>query len=190
MNNCCDWALKSPLEKIYHDTEWGIPLREDSRLFELLVLESMQAGISWAVILKKREGMRAAFDQFDPREIALYGQEKIDALMRDDRVIKNRLKLQALPRNARAFLRVQKEFGSFSDYLWAFVDYSPVIGNWEKISDVPAKTDLSDKISKDLKKRGFQFMGSTTVYAFLQSAGLVNDHVCYCAGHPARTTGQ
>lgn len=184
MKTCCDWALKSPLEKEYHDREWGVPLREDEKLFELLILESMQAGISWAVILKKREGMRAAFDGFDARKIAAYDQEKLSELLQDDRVIKNRLKLQSLPQNARAFLEIQKEYGSFSDYIWAFVNNTPQRGDWKDITEVPAKTTLSDRISAALKKRGFKFMGSTTVYAFLQSAGLVNDHVIYCARHP------
>ena len=184
MKTCCDWALKSPLEKEYHDREWGVPLREDDRLFELLVLESMQAGISWAVILKKREGMRAALDGFDAGKIAAYSEKKLSALMQDERVIRNRLKLQSLPHNARAFLMIQEEYGNFSDYIWAFVNNAPQLGNWKDISEVPAKTALSDRISSDLKKRGFKFMGSTTVYAFLQSAGLVNDHVIYCARHP------
>ena len=178
----CPWANNSPLERAYHDEAWGRPLYDDQGLFELLVLEYMQAGLSWQVVLSKREGMRAAFDGFDPAVIARYTQDRLAQLMQDPRIIRNLLKLGALPENARAFLRVQEEFGSFSDYLWGFVSGRPLRNAWTDIRQVPAKTPLSDALSADLKGRGFRFMGSTVTYAYLQAAGLVNDHLvsCFC----------
>ena len=178
----CPWANNSPLERAYHDGAWGRPLYDDQGLFELLVLEYMQAGLSWQVVLSKREGMRAAFDGFDPAVIARYSEDRLAQLMQAPRIIRNRLKLGALPENARAFLRVQEEFGSFSDYLWGFVSGRPLRNAWTDIRQVPAKTPLSDALSADLKGRGFRFMGSTVTYAYLQAAGLVNDHLvsCFC----------
>lgn len=176
----CPWALRTPLERVYHDEQWGRPLHDDARLFELLVLEFMQAGLSWSTILSKREHMRAAFDGFDAEAISLYGEEKINALLEDAGIIRNRLKLKALVGNARAFIRVQLDFGSFDAYLWGFLEDGPFDGKREKIQDVPAKTPLAERIAKDMKKRGFSFMGPTIVYAFMQAAGLVNDHLISC----------
>lgn len=178
--NCCDWALKSEIEKIYHDTEWGKVVKDDSVLFEFIVLESFQAGLSWRTVLAKREGMREAFSGFKPEILINYTDVEVEKFMNDDRVIKNRLKLKSLASNARAFLAVQSEFKSFYDYLWSFTDAKQVVNSWSDIKQVPAKTELSDKIAKDMKRRGFKFMGSTTVYAYLQSVGVVNDHLSYC----------
>ncbi len=184
----CPWALRSPLEQVYHDTEWGVPLFDDARLFELLVLETMQAGLSWTLVLQRREGMRAAFDGFDPAAIARYDGQKLQALQTDERIIRNRLKLASLPQNARAFLRVQQEFGGFAAYLWAFVDGKPHINHWRQPDEVPAQTALSQAISHDMRSRGFSFLGPVTVYAFMQAAGLVNDHLVTCTRHPVHTT--
>ncbi|MCD8213359.1 MAG: DNA-3-methyladenine glycosylase I [Campylobacter sp.] len=180
MKNCCDWALKSEIEKIYHDNEWGKIVKDDKILFEFIVLESFQAGLSWRCILSKREGMRAAFDGFDAEALAGYDEADVDRLMNDDRIIKNRLKLKSLASNARAFLRTQKEFGSFYSYLWSFVGGKQIINFYDDIKQIPAKTELSDTIAKDMKKRGFKFLGSVSIYAFLQSVGVVNDHLSYC----------
>ena len=180
--NICAWALRTPLERVYHDEEWGLPLRDDKRLFELLVLEYMQAGLSWSTILQKRENMRAAFDGFDAETIAAYDEVKLQALMAEPGIIKNRLKLKALPSNAKAFLRVQKEFGSFANYFWGFVDNTPIDGKLERLEDALSRTPLSQAIARDMKKRGFSFMGPTVVYA-MQAAGLVNDHVISCPGY-------
>lgn len=179
----CDWALKSEMEKKYHDEEWGIPVHDDRVLFEFLVLEYMQAGLSWETILSKRETMRKAFDQFNPSIIANYSETKIEELMQDRGIIRNKLKLKALPVNARVFLEIQKEFGSFSKYLWMYVDGEPIINQWERIEDVPSSTKLSDIISRDFKKKGFKFVGTTTIYAFLQAVGVVHDHLIYCHKH-------
>ncbi|GGC96718.1 DNA-3-methyladenine glycosylase I [Enterococcus wangshanyuanii] len=176
----CDWANGSELEEKYHDEEWGTAEHDDHKLFEMLVLESMQAGLSWSTILKKRATMTQAFDQFDYEKIAEYQQEKIDSLLQDPGIIRNKLKIAAAINNAQAFMRVQKEYGSFDRFIWSYVDYQPIRNNWKDIKDVPATTDLSDKISKDLKKLGFKFLGTTTVYAFLQATGLVDDHLQSC----------
>ena len=178
----CPWADNSPLEMAYHDREWGRPLREDQALFELMVLEYMQSGLSWHLVLSRREGMRQAFDGFDPAVIAGYSDERLALLMEDPRVIRNRLKIQALRKNAQAFLQVAGEFGSFSNYLWGFVAGRPVQNAWTDVGQVPSKTALSEAISRDMKRRGFGFMGPTVTYAYLQAAGLVNDHLvsCFC----------
>lgn len=181
----CAWALRTPLERVYHDEEWGLPLRDDKRLFELLVLEYMQAGLSWSTILQKRENMRAAFDGFDADAIAAYDEEKIHALLEEPGIIKNRLKLKALAGNAKAFIKVCEEFGSFACYFWGFVDNTPIDGQFERLADVPARTPLAEAIARDMKKRGFSFMGPTVVYAYMQSAGLVNDHIRGCPRHKA-----
>lgn len=165
----CDWALKSELEKKYHDEEWGKPIFDDKKFFEMLVLEYMQAGLSWQTILRKREAMRAAFDNFDAEKIEKYDEKKCAELLENPDIIRNRLKIQALAHNAKIFLEIQREFGSFSEYIWAFTDQKIIFGNHEKISDVPPKTELSEQIAKDFKKRGFKFFGPTSVYAFLQS---------------------
>lgn len=176
----CDWAETNELEKIYHDEEWGIPVHDEQQLFEILVLESMQAGLSWTTILKKRETLRMAYDNFDYQLIANYDDQKIEALLADPGVIRHSLKIKATINNAKAFLKIQDEFGSFNQYLWQYVEGQPQVNHWATIQEVPASTELSDKISKDLKKRGFKFLGTTTVYAFLQATGVVNDHLEYC----------
>jgi DNA-3-methyladenine glycosylase I len=176
----CEWAEVSDLDRKYHDTEWGVPVHSDGELFEYLILEGAQAGLSWSTILKKREGYRLLFDQFDIEKISQYDQEKVEELMLDARIIRNRLKINSTITNAHAFIKVQKEFGSFSDYLWSYVNQTPIKNHWQSMSDVPATTELSDKLSKDLKKRGFKFVGSTICYAFLQATGVVNDHLVSC----------
>lgn len=181
----CAWALRTPLEHRYHDEEWGLPLRDDKRLFELLVLEYMQAGLSWSTIIAKRESMRAAFDGFDVQTVAAYDEERLAALLEAPGIIKNRLKIKALPINARAFIKVQQEFGSFSAYLWGFVDNSPVDEQRESLEQVPSTTPLAQQMGKDMKKRGFTFMGPTVVYAFMQAAGLINDHLISCPRYQA-----
>ena len=176
----CPWVGTDPLNLDYHDREWGVPLRDDLALFELLVLEGFQAGLSWLTILKRREGFRKAFDGFIPEVVVRYGPKDINRLMADPGIIRNRLKIEAAPANALAFLKVREKFGNFSDYLWKFVDHRPVVNSWERIDQIPASTPLSDTISRDLKSKGFRFVGPTSVYAFLQSAGLVNDHLVDC----------
>ena len=177
--NRCGWA-KNELAIEYHDTEWGVPLHDDRGLFEFLVLEGAQAGLSWDTILRKRENYRKAFDDFDPQKVAGYTDKKIEKLLQDDRIIRNRLKVASAVSNAKAFLKVQKEFGSFDRYIWAFVDGKPIVNKWKQIGQVPAKTALSDAISKDMKKRGFNFVGSTIIYAHMQATGMVNDHEVTC----------
>ncbi len=177
--NRCPWA-KGPLEAAYHDNEWCRPLHDDRKLFEFLILEGMQAGLSWSTVLAKRENMRAAFDGFDPVAVAAYGDDKKASLLQDAGLIRNRSKINALVANAKAFLAVQREFGSFDAYLWQYVNGKPVVGRWQSVEDVPATTPLSDALSKDLKQRGFKFVGSTICYSFLQAAGLVNDHLASC----------
>lgn len=176
----CPWCGTDPLYVDYHDREWGTPLRDDPALFELLVLEGFQAGLSWLTILKRREGFRQAFGGFDPEAMAAYGPKDFERLLADPRIIRNRLKVEASRANARAFLAVRDKLGSFSAYLWHFVDGRPVVNAFENMGQVPASTPLSDAVSRDLKSRGFKFVGSTIVYAYLQSAGLVNDHLTSC----------
>lgn len=177
----CGWA-KEPNRAMmdYHDQEWGIPTHDEQELFELLVLESMQAGLSWSIILAKRDTFREAYDAFDYQKIAKYDEIKIAELLENPGVIRHRLKIQATINNAKAYQEIQAEFGSFDAYIWSFVDQQPVINHWQTLAEVPATTELSTKISKELKKRGFKFFGSTTVYSFLQAAGLVNDHLLEC----------
>nr|WP_297308231.1 DNA-3-methyladenine glycosylase I [uncultured Flavobacterium sp.] len=178
----CGWVSNDELYIKYHDEEWGKPVYDDAILFEFLLLESFQAGLSWITILKKRENFRNAFDNFYYEVISNYNQDKIDELLLNEGIIRHRGKIEAAINNAKLFQLIQDEFGSFSNYLWNFVDNKPILNVFQTLQDVPAKTDLSDKIAKDLKKRGFKFMGSTTVYAFMQAVGLVNDHVsdCFC----------
>jgi DNA-3-methyladenine glycosylase I len=175
----CGWATND-LSIQYHDREWGVPVHEDRVLFEFLILEGAQAGLSWDTILRKRENYRAAFDQFDAQKIARYDRRKLQRLLRDDGIVRNRLKIAASVQNARAFLEVQKEFGSFDRYIWQFVDGSPRRNQVRSMKDVPARTVESDAMSKDLKKRGFKFVGSTICYAFMQATGMVNDHLVDC----------
>jgi DNA-3-methyladenine glycosylase I len=177
----CGWCLGvSEAYLAYHDLEWGRPVRDDAGQFEFLVLESAQAGLSWSTVLHKRAGYRRAFARFDPEKVARFNRRSVARLVGDPGIIRNRLKIEATISNARAFLAVQHEFGSFSDYLWGFVDGRPVVNRWREMREVPAATPLSDRISKDLKARGFKFVGSTIVYAHLQATGLVNDHLVSC----------
>lgn len=175
----CAWAT-TELSIPYHDTEWGVPLHDDRRLFEFLILEGAQAGLSWETILKKRESYRKAFDDFDPERIARYTAKKLDRLMADPGIIRNRLKVDSAVSNAKAFLKVRDEIGSFDAYIWGFVDGRPRVNRWRGLGDVPASTPQSDAMSKDLKKRGFRFVGSTICYAFMQATGMVNDHAMSC----------
>jgi DNA-3-methyladenine glycosylase I len=175
----CDWAKNDPAIA-YHDAEWGVPQHDDRRLFEFLILEGAQAGLSWDTVLRKRENYRAAFDNFDAEKIARYDDAKCAELLQNEGIIRNRLKIASAVGNAKAFLKVKEEFGSFDSYIWSFTDGKPVKNDWENISQVPAKTEISDALSKDLKKRGFNFVGSTIMYAFMQACGLVNDHLVSC----------
>jgi DNA-3-methyladenine glycosylase I len=175
----CAWA-QDPLSIAYHDTEWGVPEHDDRRLFELLILEGAQAGLSWITILKKRPAYRAAFDRFDPRKVARYDETKIAALLANDGIVRNRLKVGSAVRNAQCFLAIQKEFGSFDKYVWQFVGARPLRNRRRRSQDLPARTEQSDALSKDLAKRGFKFVGSTICYAFMQATGMVNDHLVDC----------
>lgn len=180
----CDWVnLDNPLYVEYHDTEWGVPVYDDQKLFEFLILEGAQAGLSWETVLKKRENYRAAFDNFDVRKVAAYDETKIQQLLQNPGIIRNKLKVRAAVTNAQRFLEVQKEFGTFSKYIWGFVDHTPIQNHFTKLSELPAKTALSDAISKDMKKRGFTFVGSTILYAHMQATGMVNDHTTDCFRH-------
>ncbi|MDC6365438.1 MULTISPECIES: DNA-3-methyladenine glycosylase I [Flavobacteriaceae] len=176
----CGWCLGDSLYEAYHDQEWGVPVRDDKTLFEFLILETFQAGLSWITVLRKRENFRKAFDDFDYLRIVDYNQGKIDELLENKGIIRNKLKINATISNAKAFMQVQQEFGSFSDYIWAFVDGKPIKNAWKNYKDAPATSSESDALSKDLKKRGFKFVGSTVVYAFMQATGLVNDHEVGC----------
>ncbi len=178
--NRCSWCDGNDLYVNYHDNEWGVPVYDDNKQFEFLVLESAQAGLSWLTILKRRDNYRKAYDNFDPVKVASYGDKKIKELLNNEGVIRNKLKIAASVSNAKLFLDIQEEFGSFSDYLWGFVNNKQVVNSWNELSEVPANTDLSDKITKDLKQRGFKFIGSTIIYAHLQASGIVNDHVVDC----------
>jgi DNA-3-methyladenine glycosylase I len=175
----CPWA-KNELSIRYHDTEWGVPQHDDRVLFEFLVLEGAQAGLSWDTILRKRENYRAAFDNFDPKAISRYGQRKMDSLMRDEGIVRNRLKILSAVKNAKAFLAVQKEFGSFEQYIWQFVGGKPRVNSLRALTQIASRTTESDAMSKELKKRGFTFVGSTICYAFMQAVGMVNDHLVTC----------
>ncbi|MFA9438022.1 DNA-3-methyladenine glycosylase I [Uliginosibacterium sp. sgz301328] len=179
----CQWAGSEPLYVEYHDTEWGVPVTDDDKLFEFLILEGAQAGLSWITILRRRENYRRALHGFDARRIARYTDADQNRLMADAGIIRNRLKVASVVDNARAFLEVQAEFGSFSDYMWRFVDGKPIRNKWKSMSQVPATTPVSDAMSKDLKRRGFRFVGSTICYAHMQAVGMVNDHVVECFRH-------
>ena len=184
MKNRCEWAQKNEIMAEYHDKEWGRPLHDDQKLFEFLILEGMQAGLSWLTILKKREAFRLAYENFDVQKVARLDQEKVDELMSNAGIIRNRQKIEASITNAQLFLTIVEEFGSFDHYIWKFIDHQPIINKWEKLSELPAKTGLSDVISADLKQRGFKFVGSTIVYAHMQATGMVNDHLLHCFCHP------
>jgi len=177
----CEWAVNgSPTDIEYHDKEWGVPVHSDKKLFEFLLLESAQAGLSWSIILKKRQGYRKAFDDFDANKVANYDQRRIQELLTNPTVIRNKLKIQSAITNARAFLKLQKEFGSFDSYLWNFVDGKPKQNEWKSWKEIPSRTEISDILSKDLKRRGFVFVGSTICYSIMQAVGMVNDHTVYC----------
>ena len=180
MKQRCFWVTDSELYKDYHDKEWGTPVYDDKTLFEFLILETFQAGLSWITILNKRENFRKAFDNFDYKKIALYPESKYESLLLDAGIIRNKLKIKSAITNAQLFMEVQKEFGSFSTFIWSYVNDKPIINKFDKKEDVPATTTLSDTISKDLKKRGFKFVGSTVIYAYMQAVGMVNDHTTNC----------
>lgn len=176
----CGWVNEDPLYIKYHDEEWGVPVHDDQKMFEFLVLETFQAGLSWYTILKKRENFRKAFDHFNYKKVAKYGEPKVEELLQDAGIIRNQQKIRAAINNAQRFKEVQKEFGSFCKYIWGFVDGKPIVNQWKSLKEVPATTPISDALSKDLKKRGFKFVGSTTIYAHMQASGVVNDHIEGC----------
>lgn len=182
MKKRCAWVTDDPLYINYHDHEWGVPIYDEQLLFEFLILEGVQAGLSWITVLKKRDNYRIAFDNFDPQKIARYNQKKIDALLTNPGIIRNRLKIEASITNAKAFLAVKKECGSFTDYIWQFVNGQPVKNHWQSSKQVPTSHQYAENMSKDLKKHGFKFVGSTICYAFMQAVGMVNDHTkdCFC----------
>ena len=178
-NNRCRWA-KGEKDILYHDTEWGVPSHDDGYIFEMLILEGFQAGLSWNNILQKRENFREAFHNFDYKKIAEYDATKLSELLKNEGIIRNKLKINSTVTNAKAFMKVQEEFGSFAEYIWSFTDNKRIINKWKELSEVPATSELSDKISKDLKKRGFKFIGSTIIYSFLQAIGIIDDHLISC----------
>ena len=179
----CAWTEGVPLFTDYHDNEWGRPVHDDGKLFEMLILEGVQAGLGWITVLKKREAFREAFDGFDPKKVAAYGDAKIQELMENEKIIRNRLKINGAVINAKLFLEVVETYGSFNEFLWRYVNHTPIINRPEKLEDIPATTPLSDRISKDMKKMGFKFVGSTILYAFMQAIGMVNDHTADCYVH-------
>ncbi len=176
----CEWANSSALETTYHDEEWGVPIHDDRLLFEMLVLEGAQAGLSWATVLKKRPGYLEAFDRFEIEAVANYSEEKCARLLNNPNIIRHKLKINATVENAKRVLAIQQEYGSFDAYIWSFVDGEPIVNKWKTLSEVPIKTAISDKMSQSLKKKGFKFIGSTTCYAYMQAVGMVNDHVVSC----------
>ena len=180
--NRCKWAKDEP-NITYHDKEWGRPQHDDTRLFEFLILEGAQAGLSWVTILKRRDGYRKAFSDFDALKVSKYTQKRVEKLLQDESIIRNKLKVNSAINNAKAFLKVQVEFGSFDKYLWGFVNHKPIKNKFKKLSDIPASTEISEKLSKDLKKRGFNFVGPTICYALMQATGMVNDHTIQCFMH-------
>ena len=176
----CDWSVKTAHEQDYHDLEWGVPVHDDRHLFEMIILEGAQAGLSWSTVLAKREGYRSAFENFDVEKVSRFTKEKELELQTDSGIIRNKLKIAATVTNAKAFIEVQKEFGSFDKYIWQFVDHKPIQNHFKSSADIPASTTISDAMSKDLKKRGFKFVGTTICYAFMQAIGMVNDHTTDC----------
>jgi DNA-3-methyladenine glycosylase I len=176
----CNWPGKDPLMNLYHDKEWGIPVHDDRKHFEFLVLDAFQAGLSWAIVLKKREGFRKAFEDFNIEKIAGYSEDRISQLLKDSSIIRNQLKIRATINNAQRFLEVQKQFDSFDNYIWQFTDNKTIINQWVSLDQIPATSQESDNMSKDLKNRGFKFVGSTICYAYMQAAGMVNDHLVNC----------
>ncbi len=180
MKKRCPWVGEDDLYIRYHDEEWGVPVYDDQKLFEFLILEGAQAGLSWSTILKKRENYRKLFDNFDAKKIARYNSKKIEELLNDAGIVRNRLKINSTISNAKAFLRTCEQYGNFSEYIWSFTNGKPLINQWKSLQEIPAKSELSDKMSKDLKKAGFNFVGSTICYAFMQAVGIVNDHTVDC----------
>lgn len=180
MKKRCEWVTEDQIYKDYHDKEWGVPIHDDQHLFEMLSLEGAQAGLSWITILKRRENYQKAFDNFDPAIVRTYDEQKIEELRQDKGVIRNKLKIRSVVTNAEAFIKVQEEFGSFSDYLWQFIGGTPTLNDWPSHADVPASTKESELLSKDLRKRGFKFVGPVICYAFMQAVGMVNDHTREC----------
>lgn len=178
--NRCEWVSNEQIYIDYHDNEWGRPVHDDRKLFEMLILEGMQAGLSWITILRKREAFRKAFDGFEPAKVAIYKEDKVEELMANEKIIRHRGKINAAINNARIFLKVQEKYGSFDKFIWEYVGYKPIIGNHKSSADLPSTSPISDRISKDLKKLGFKFVGSTTIYSFMQATGMVNDHVIGC----------
>lgn len=176
----CAWVKDDPLSIRYHDLEWGVPIYDDRLLFEFLILEGMQAGLSWSTILKKRDNFRKSFDNFNAKKIAKYDEEKINLLLKNEGIIRNKLKIQSVITNAKCFLQIKQEFPSFSEYIWDFVDGKPIHNRWRNLTQIPSTSAISDSLSKDLKKRGFKFVGSTICYAFMQAVGMVNDHTMDC----------
>ena len=179
----CEWAGSDPIYIAYHDNEWGRPLHDDTKLFEMLILEGMQAGLAWITVLKKREAFREAFDGFDPHKVALYSDDKIEELMGNKGIIRHRGKINAAIGNAKAFISIQEEYGSFDRFIWGYVGNNPIINTANSLAELPVSTPLSDRISKDLKKRGFKFVGSTIIYSFMQAVGMVDDHMVWCPWH-------
>lgn len=176
----CEWANSNPLETQHHDDEWGVPVYDDRMLFEMLILESAQSGLSWATILQKRSGYLKAFDNFEAKKIAKYSPKRVESLLSDAGIVRHKLKINATIENAKKFIEIQSEYGSFSEYIWSFVDGKPINNKWKEMSEVPSSTPESEKMSKDLKKKGFKFVGPTTCYAFMQAVGMVNDHTVSC----------
>ncbi len=183
MSDRCEWSTNDPLYLDYHDKEWGVPLHDDRKIFEFIILEGFQAGLSWIIVLRKRENFRKAFDNFDYDKIAGYDGDKIDSLLQDKGIIRNKLKINAAVTNSWAFLKIIEEFGTFDKYIWDFIGGKPIINSWKTIEEIPAFTKESDIICKDLKDRGFKFVGSTVIYAHMQAAGMVNDHLVHCFRH-------
>lgn len=186
----CQWAERHEFDRVYHDTEWGVPSFDDDHLFEMLTLEGAQAGLSWTTILKKREGYRRAFAGFDPQKVARFSAARRERLLQNPDIVRNRLKVESTINNAKAFLRVQDEYDTFADYIWQFVDGRPIQNHWKSLSDIPAETPRSRAMSKDLKRRGFRFVGSTICYAFMQAVGMVNDHEIECFRHKVIKTSR
>jgi DNA-3-methyladenine glycosylase I len=185
MKNRCKWVPQNDELYIkYHDEEWGVPVYDDLKLFEFITLETFQAGLSWKTVLHKRENFRKAFDQFDPKMVANYNDRKIEALLNDKGIIRNQLKIKAAVNNAQKFLEIQNKYGSFNRFIWKYIGGAPIVNQWQAITDIPVKTDISDKLSADLKKLGFKFTGSTVCYAHMQATGMVNDHTVDCFRHP------
>jgi DNA-3-methyladenine glycosylase I len=180
MENRCPWPKNDNLMIKYHDTEWGVPLHEDKKLFEFMVLDAFQAGLSWQIVLKKRDGFKKAFVNYNLKKVSNFDEDQIQKLLYDESIIRNRLKIESTVENAKAFIRVQKEFGSFDKYIWQFVSYKPKVNKWHKLNEIPVSSAESDNMSKDLKKRGFKFVGSTICYSFMQAAGMINDHLVTC----------